>query len=365
MAQALNVAVLGCGMISERAHIPGLLASGRAEVKVLYGPDTARSRRLAGKFAIPALVHSMDEVFQRPDLDAVVIALPNFQHGPAAMRAVAARLPMLCEKPLAADIATSRAVVAAAEAAGVMIAMHLPHRHRPVVRELKRLLRSGIFGKLQSLDVRILRRAGIPGFGSWFTRRDLAGGGVLTDLGPHAIDIALWLADFPDIVDERARMTHCHGSRGLGLGEWGVRKAVAAADPGQFDVEDQASVTLTCRSGAVLGCEVAWARFGPNENRIHIVGDRGGADYWPEVYGSQSPLRLFGYEQGEPSDRFATGFVADHADLTEAWASCMADFVACVASGGVPAASGREALKVAEVIATAYGVAERPRSAGP
>lgn len=347
----LNVAMLGCGMIAEQAHIPGLLATGRAGVSVLYGPDTARSRRLAETFGIADLVHDMDAVFTRPDLDAAIVALPNYEHGPAALKAIAAGLPLLLEKPIAADIGTARAIVAAAEAAGVALAMHLPHRHRPVVQELRRLAETGFFGTLQSIEIRLLRRTGIPGFGSWFTRRELAGGGVLMDLGPHMIDIALWIAGYPEVADVSARISSLHGPRGLGLGDWGVRKP--SADP--FDVDDHAAVTIGLASGAVIACELSWATFGADESRIRVVGDRGGADYRPDTYGAETPLRLFGYDaEGRPDDGFAPGLRVDDANLVPAWRLCAAGFVETVATGGAPDASGAEALKVAEIIERAY-----------
>jgi predicted dehydrogenase len=273
------------------------------------------------------------------------------------LKAIAAGLPLLLEKPIAADIGTARAIVAAAEAARVPLAMHLPHRHRPVVQELKRLAGTGFFGTLQSIEIRLLRRTGIPGFGSWFTRRELAGGGVLMDLGPHMIDIALWIAGFPEVAPEvtevSARLSSLHGPRGLGLGDWGVHKPAAAGTP--FDVDDHAAVTIGLASGAVIGCELSWATFGADESRIRVVGDRGGADYRPDTYGADTPLRLFSYDAGgRPADGFAPGLSVDDASLVPAWRLCAAGFVDTVATGRAPDASGAEALKVAEIIERAY-----------
>lgn len=349
----LSVAMLGCGMIAEKAHIPGLRATGRAEVGVLYGPDTPRSRRLADSLGIADLVHDMDAVFAHPGLDAAIVALPNYQHGEAALKAIAAGLPLLLEKPVAADIATARRIVGAAEAAGVPIAMHLPHRHRPIVRALKRLAEDGFFGTIQTIEIRLLRRAGIPGFGSWFTRRDYAGGGVLMDLGPHMLDIALWIAGFPTVRDVSARLSSLHGPRGVGLGDWGVHKPDAAGVP--FDVDDHAALEVSLAGGTTLTCELSWATYGADESRIRIVGDRGGADYRPDAYGATTPLRLFSDEaDGRPADRFAEGLPVDDDDLVPAWRQCAAAFVEMVATRGAPPASGADALVVAEIIDRAY-----------
>ncbi len=76
--------------------------------------------------------------------------LPNHQHGPAALAAIQAGLPILLEKPIASDIGTAREVVAAADAAGVRIAMSLPQRQRPSLIRLRHLIKSGTLAACRS-----------------------------------------------------------------------------------------------------------------------------------------------------------------------------------------------------------------------
>jgi predicted dehydrogenase len=135
----VNVAILGCGEIVRRAHLPGLLSrSGTACVPVIFGPDTASSHQLADDFCIPRLAHSLDAVFDAGDLDAVVIALPNHLHAPTAFAAISAGLPMLLEKPIASTIGMAREVVSRARQAGTRISMSLPHRQRPEASDRQR-----------------------------------------------------------------------------------------------------------------------------------------------------------------------------------------------------------------------------------
>ena len=59
----------------------------------------------------------------------------------------------------------------------------------------------GRFGEIQHVEANYRRRRGIPGLGSWFTTRELSGGGALVDIGVHALDFALYLLEFPKVTD--------------------------------------------------------------------------------------------------------------------------------------------------------------------
>lgn len=355
----LNVAVLGCGMIVRRAHLPGLLSrSGAARVPVIFGPDTPNSHQLAYDFRIPKLVHSLDAVFNTVDLDAVVIALPNHLHAPAAFAAISSGLPILLEKPIASTIGMAREVVARAKQAGTRISMSLPHRQRSSVVHLKRLIEAGRFGEIQSIDIKMIRRAGIPDYGGWFTRRAMSGGGVLTDLGPHVLDTVLWLAGCSQVaeVDEvNSRMWSTHGPVQRGLGDWGRRRYGVEMDDRPFDVEDRAWLSINIKSGTQITAEVAWAVYGCNENRIRIVGDKGGADYWPESYGDCAPLRLFcDNADGRPAESVLAPVEADHDDLGPAWIKVAQTFVEDIATSQSRLVTGEDALVISEIIQHAY-----------
>ena len=276
-------------------------------------------------------------------------------------------MPILLEKPIASDIGTAREVVAAAEAAGVRIAMSLPHRQRPSLTRLKHLIASGALGRIESVDIKMTRRAGIPGFGGWFTSRELSGGGVLMDLGPHVVDTVFWLAACSDVTTLSSRLWSTHGPSGRGLGDWGSTRRAGPSDLTPFDVEDRAQLEMELACGTHVACEVAWAHYGDDENRIRIVGDKGGADYWPERYGHGAPLRVFrDGEDGLPTDRFEA-LAADHDPLEFAWTKVAATFVDDLGRDASRLVSGAEALVAAELIERIYqsfdaGARERGRS---
>jgi predicted dehydrogenase len=277
MANRLRVAVVGTGAIVERAHLPGLTADGNTTT-YLCGRNAERLAGLSSRFPIERTFFSLDHCLQSVALDAVIIATPNFQHGEDAFRAIECRLPILLEKPVAHDISTAREIAARTTAANVPVHLNLPQPHRPTMQALKAAIDEGRFGRIRSIDVAMMRNAGIPGFGTWFTQRRYAGGGVLADFGPHMLDLALRLAG-----DYRAELVSAAvwsdlGSKGQGLGDWSAHCAISNAAR-QFDVEDRALLHLRTSTGTFISCDVAWAYHGPDENRVRIVGECGGCEY--------------------------------------------------------------------------------------
>ncbi|TPJ60451.1 Gfo/Idh/MocA family oxidoreductase [Mesorhizobium sp. B2-7-1] len=344
----LRLAVLGTGMIVRRAHLPALLGDARVDVAAIYGRNRETAGKLAAEFGIPAVAETIEGAVNVDGLDAVTVALPNFLHRQAAEAAIKARLHILMEKPLATSLEDARAMVDGASAAGIGFAINLPQRHRPSMRFIKETIEAGRIGNVQTVEVRMLRRAGIPGFGTWFTRKQTAGGGVLADLGPHVIDLALWLSGSANAAVADSRIWRSFGPLGKGLGDWSPHQPVEAPAT-QFDVEDRASLSLRSDKGVEIRCDVAWAYAGPDENRVRVVGDQGGLDYWPEANGDQAPLRYFDADLNSRPMAVA----GDHADLTAAWKQCVSSFIDDIASGR-PLPRGDSALAVHEIIAQVY-----------
>ena len=125
-------------------------------------------------------------------------------------------------------------------------------------RRPRRTSTAGFFGKIYAARTVWQRRSGIPGYGSWFTNMDLAGGGALLDIGIHALDRALYLMDYPQPASVSGATFAELGPRGQGLGGWGsdISKPTAGA---RFDVDDLAWAFVRFANGAVLQFQVAWA----------------------------------------------------------------------------------------------------------
>src|SRR5690242_750848 len=146
------------------------------------------------------------------------------------------------------------------------------NRIRAEMLLLRDIISAGQFGKFSYANARWFRRTGIPGFGSWFTRRELAGGGVLMDTGVHMLDLVMWMLGFPQVAAVRGETQSVHGPQERGLGRWGVDRVAG----GTFDVEDIAAAHLRLADGGLITIEVSWALYGRDEQRVQIFGDAGG-----------------------------------------------------------------------------------------
>src|SRR5690349_1410599 len=96
----LRIALIGCGGITLQNHIPGLTLCPDVEIAALCDTDAACLERARQQTGVAVTSARYEEIVARDDIDAVVIATPNFTHRPIALAAVNAGKHVLCEKPL-------------------------------------------------------------------------------------------------------------------------------------------------------------------------------------------------------------------------------------------------------------------------
>ena len=120
---------------------------------------------------------------------------PNFVHAEPSIAALEAGVPVLCEKPLAADLANAERMADAAEAAGVPTATAFNYRYIPAIQYAKELIEDGELGEIHQFRGRYLQDWLVDPDAPWSWRNDeeLAGSGALGDLGAHTIDLARFL----------------------------------------------------------------------------------------------------------------------------------------------------------------------------
>lgn len=350
----VKIGILGSGQIVRDAYAPILAAMRDVRlVAIAGGRGRANATSIATQFGIAQVCDDSQALLAREDLDAVVIAMPNVLHADLAIRALERGLHVLCEKPLAIDIAGARAAVDAARRQQRLLAVDLPLRVHPAGVELKRLCASGVLGELRSIRLRLYRRAGIPGWGSWFTRRRDAGAGALFDLGSHLCDLAVWLAGAPAAGSVACRLWADHGPRGRGLGDWSRPES---GPQSEFDVDDRALVRWSSERGTDVEVDVAWAIGAADEMRFELRGADGGADLAPAIHGNECPLRVDAVASGG-AVTFPTGLAFDDASTRAAWAALFGRFVAATRGAADVVASGAEVLVSQQLLADALDAA--------
>ena len=152
-------------------------------------------------YGVPNLFSDSQKMLDElQDLDAVSIITPNRTHRPLALQVLQAGKHVFCEKPPALNASEVKQMKEAAENAGKTLMFNFNNRARPESYALREYIEAGEVGVINSAQAKWIRRTGIPGFGGWFTNKELSGGGPLIDL-LHMVDLALYYMDYPDIRD--------------------------------------------------------------------------------------------------------------------------------------------------------------------
>ncbi len=145
---AVRIGVIGAGAIAQLAHLPVLAKMRGFELVALCDNDGAKARALADRFGVPDVFTDIEDLLEFDELDAVVVATPNHLHEPHVLSALAAKVHVLCERPLALTAAGMDRIVAAAKRADRMVIVANNHRFRSDVQALDGFLRGGELGRL-------------------------------------------------------------------------------------------------------------------------------------------------------------------------------------------------------------------------
>lgn len=318
----LRVGVVGLGWAGQQ-HMEAYHALDGVELVAIAGMEDGPRADLQKKFDVPGVYSDWKDLVAAGGLDAVSVAVPTFLHAPISIGALEAGLHVLCEKPIARTAEEAEGMVAAARASGRVLEIAFNHRRRGDVEALKAAIDDGTIGRPYHARATWLRRAGIPALGSWFTNREMAGGGPLIDLGVHVLDYALHLFGEPRVLAVSA-VTHSElGPRGLG-GAVSDKQQVGSA----YEVEDLASLLLRLEGGGSIVLETSWAAYRStgDEFGITLYGTDGGADLRVVDYAPSGELTIF---RGNAEEEIDVSVEADpgrgHAAVVDTFLEQVAD----------------------------------------
>src|SRR3989339_1582494 len=99
--QKTKVAIVGAGEIGTRAHIPAYLHNNDVEIVGIVDADEAKLKKTAKKFKIAGCFSSIDELFEKCQVDAISVCTPPTTHAPIVLKALSKGIHVLCEKPMA------------------------------------------------------------------------------------------------------------------------------------------------------------------------------------------------------------------------------------------------------------------------
>ncbi|OVE85433.1 Gfo/Idh/MocA family protein [Natronolimnobius baerhuensis] len=267
--QQLTIGIVGLGSHGTR-HSRALQELGH-DVMGADADPTIRAD-FAAEFDTTTFEHPSN-LFDEP-IDAVIISSPTKFHEPVATKALEAGLDVLLEKPLAHTVESAERIAQVAERTDQVCMVGYHHRFRNPCTVLKDYIDQGYLGDITHIQAKYIRRRGVPGRGTWYTSREIAGGGALMDLGSHALDMVLYFCDWPAIEDVLGQATSEFGPREdySYLDMWGED-----GEARMYDVEDSVHAFLEFENGCTASIEVAWATNAESVHSYDVRGTEAGA----------------------------------------------------------------------------------------
>jgi predicted dehydrogenase len=216
----IGVGIIGCGGIVLQNHLPGLGLCPEAKVVALCDSNTGVLQRASSQTGVTQAFVRYEDLLARPDVNAVIIATPNFVHAPIALAAIAAGKHVLCEKPIAMNHAEAMKMLQAAEKAGVRHMTAFTYRFVPAMRYMAHLVKSGFVGQPYHFRSCRLQDWGTRSVG-WRQVSKLAGSGELGDMLSHRIDFAhLLVGPITRLVADLRRFHDVRDGQPSDLEDW-------------------------------------------------------------------------------------------------------------------------------------------------
>jgi predicted dehydrogenase len=325
--ETVRLGLVGAGAIAQLAHLPALTKIRGAQLVALCDNDGPKASAIAERLNVPDVFTDIEDLLELDEVDAVIIATPNHLHEPHVLRALKSKVDVLCERPLSLTSRGVERILAAAKTAGRKVVVGNNHRFRSDVQQLYRFLQGGELGRL--IGVRAGQYQSASSRTGWRFRRPEAGGGAFFEHGYPLVDLALWLADFPEPIRVTAHMDRARGTS---------------------TVEDSMIVHFECAGGISFSFDVSWSYVGQEERWwFEVLSGRGSARL--------APLRVVKILNGKPTDVSPSGAAARESAFLQSYRAELAHFVAVV-NETIPYEPPDDQLLVIKLMEAIYKAAE-------
>ena len=257
--EKVRLGIIGIGNMGS-AHAENIMAGKCPEITLTAAADRRESRRKWAEANLPGvqIFTEGEDLIASGACDAILIAVPHYQHPTLAISGFAHGLHVMCEKPAGVYTLQVREMMAAADAhPELTFGMMFNQRTNCVYRKLKEMIDNGELGQLKRMNWLITdwyRTQFYYDSGAWRATWAGEGGGVLLNQCPHQLDLLQWLCGLPKSVQ-----AFCHE------GKWH-----------DIEVEDDVTAYLEFENGAT-GVFVTTTGEAPGTNRLEISGSKGKA----------------------------------------------------------------------------------------
>jgi len=319
-------------------------------------PETAwKAREETGIWS----TDSLEELLARPDIDMVVVALPNAGHREVVEKAARAGKAIYCDKPLALNLEEAKAMAKVVQETGVPFGMAFHNRFVPAIQKARELLEGGKIGRVFRARFLYLHSGYVDPERpvSWRLRKSIAGGGTLWDLGSHLVDLIRFLLGEPQVIDA-----------------WGrtfiTERPVSPGSPQKekIEVDDWSLVHFALPEGGEGTLESSrFATGSCDEIRIEIEGSRGAIRYnsmqpnFLEFYDLDDPPSPLGGKRGFKHIETVAQYAPPYAlpgKFSLGWfnahIACVHDFLLRCSGKNARGAGIEDGVKVQEFLDQAY-----------
>jgi predicted dehydrogenase len=194
---SIPVVMVGTGDWARDALAPALRSLPEAEIVACASPDREQALRFAAEFGLERTYPGLDEALAgEPRIGLLVVSTPDDHHAVALRRAIAAGIPVFCEKPVANSAADAEELARRVAAAPVPATVGFSFRYAGAVQRLRDDLRAGRLGdpwlaELTEQNPQFHPAAGRPL--NWKGDPAHAAGGAVFEYGAHVVDLGCWL----------------------------------------------------------------------------------------------------------------------------------------------------------------------------
>lgn len=223
----------------------------------------------AKRFALGEARKCEDDMINDPSIDVIDICTPNVYHYETIKKALAAGKHVYCEKPLCVTAIQAEEVADLADKAGVKAQIVFNNRFMPSPMRAKQMIEEGQLGRILSFRCDYLHAScmDIHKNAGWKQDQTVCGGGVLFDLGSHALDMVEWLCGRIRSVSGRGQIAF-PVRRGIDGGEW------------RTNADEAFYMILETESGAFGTVTASKIAVGTNDDlSFEIYGERGAIKY--------------------------------------------------------------------------------------
>lgn len=263
MKKKLNIAILGCGSITQYRHAPECAQDDSITIAGFYDRTPSRARSFVSQYGGQVFA-SIDEALTAASVDAVIICLPNTMHADLAIQALQHGKHVLCEKPMATSLADCQQMVATAKKCQRRLLVAHNQRLATINQRAKELLSAGTIGQPLTFKT-CFGHSGPENWSvnksnqTWFFNAHQSKYGAVFDLGIHKLDLIRYLLndDVKNVYGKLATLDKRDPSGNL------------------IPVDDNAMAILEMKQGTIGTLTTSWTYYGAQDNSTTIYGSKG------------------------------------------------------------------------------------------